>query len=223
MDIRILTIKLESNKISPRDVPKIRGYIAKKFPEFLELHNHIEGNKFKYGYPMVQYKAVEGVLVVIGINEYAVKLIEAFYDVKEIDIGNSVMEVFEKAYKINNCDFGITENYNYYRFISPWMALNQENYQKYICADDGEKVELLKKILTGNLLSMSKYLEYRVEKPICVLIRLEPVQVNFKNNKMIAFKGEFMTNFLIPDYLGLGKSVSRGFGTIVRIRDGGFR
>lgn len=223
MNIRMLTIQLESNKINPRDVPKIRGYIAGKFPEFLELHNHIDDNKFKYGYPMVQYKAVEGVPTVIGINEYAVKLIEAFYDINEIDFGSSVLEVFEKAYKINNCDFGISENYHSYKFISPWMALNQENYQKYNRIDDEEKAELLKRILAGNLLSMSKYLEYKVEETINVLIKLAPVQVNFKNNKMTAFKGEFMTNFLIPDYLGLGKSVSRGFGTVVRICDGGFR
>ncbi len=33
---------------------------------------------------------------------------------------------------------------------------------------------------------------------------------------MIGFTGTFTftTNFLIPDYLGIGKSVSRGFGTV---------
>ena len=30
---------------------------------------------------------------------------------------------------------------------------------------------------------------------------------------------EFMVNFAIPDYLGLGKSVSRGFGAVVGMRD----
>jgi len=32
---------------------------------------------------------------------------------------------------------------------------------------------------------------------------------------MIGFLGKFQVNFNIPDYLGLGKSVSRGFGTII--------
>jgi CRISPR/Cas system CSM-associated protein Csm3 (group 7 of RAMP superfamily) len=31
---------------------------------------------------------------------------------------------------------------------------------------------------------------------------------------MAAFSGEFMANFHIPDGLGIGKSVSRGFGTV---------
>jgi hypothetical protein len=34
---------------------------------------------------------------------------------------------------------------------------------------------------------------------------------------MICFQGEFTTNFLIPDYLGIGKQVARGFGTVVKM------
>lgn len=31
------------------------------------------------------------------------------------------------------------------------------------------------------------------------------------------FKGTFVVNFELPDLIGLGKSVSRGFGTVRRI------
>ena len=31
---------------------------------------------------------------------------------------------------------------------------------------------------------------------------------------MIGFFGTFQVNFNLPDYIGLGKSISRGFGTI---------
>ncbi len=33
---------------------------------------------------------------------------------------------------------------------------------------------------------------------------------------MTGFMGTFSVNFEIPDYWGIGKSVSRGFGTVVR-------
>lgn len=33
---------------------------------------------------------------------------------------------------------------------------------------------------------------------------------------MMGFKGTFAVNFELPDYIGLGKSVSREFGTVVR-------
>jgi len=34
---------------------------------------------------------------------------------------------------------------------------------------------------------------------------------------MVGFKETFAVNFELPNYIGLGKSVSRGFGTIKRI------
>ena len=34
---------------------------------------------------------------------------------------------------------------------------------------------------------------------------------------MLGFLGTFSVNFEIPDYWGIGKSVSRGFGTIKRV------
>ena len=34
---------------------------------------------------------------------------------------------------------------------------------------------------------------------------------------MIAFSGRFTANVLLPDFIGLGKSVSRGFGAIQKI------
>jgi hypothetical protein len=38
---------------------------------------------------------------------------------------------------------------------------------------------------------------------------------------MTGFKGMFAVNFELPDYIGLGKSVSRGFGTIKRLKAAG--
>ncbi len=42
-----------------------------------------------------------------------------------------------------------------------------------------------------------------------------------RHNKVdmtLCFLGTFSVNFEIPDYWGIGKSVSRGFGTVVRHR-----
>ncbi|MCD6152972.1 MAG: hypothetical protein J7J07_03575, partial [Syntrophobacterales bacterium] len=36
---------------------------------------------------------------------------------------------------------------------------------------------------------------------------------------MLGFLGAFSVNFEIPDYWGIGKSVSRGFGTVRTIRE----
>jgi hypothetical protein len=218
----MLTVRLEGNKVESRDVPKIRGYLAGRFPQYMELHNHLGGDKFNYVYPVIQYKSIGGVPNIIAINEASKILIDIFYDVKEIDMKDKVMSILEKGYVLKNKELGTAEGMVEYKFLTPWLALNQDNYGRFTNSGIEERTDILKKVLTGNILSMAKGLGYWVDKPIEVLIKLRPVEVNYKDRKMVGFKGGFMTNFMIPDHLGLGKSVARGFGTVERVRDRGF-
>jgi len=75
---------------------------------------------------------------------------------------------------------------------------------------------LLNRNLVGNILSMSKSLDYQVPDKIKCHIEVKEQSSSLKGNEITAFRGFFVTNFQIPDLLGLGKSVSRGFGTVKR-------
>ena len=77
-----------------------------------------------------------------------------------------------------------------------------------------EQMEFLRKILTGNLLSMSKSLDYQVPDRIKCDLQVRMMKNRLKDVNVMAFVGRFQANFLIPDYLGVGKSVSRGFGVV---------
>ena len=114
---------------------------------------------------------------------------------------------------------GITDYQNTYSFITPWLALNERNYQKYRGLETwAEKKELLEKILAGNVISMSKSLNYTVPEPIKVKINdHREILSSLKTIRMIGFLGTFSVNFDIPDHWGIGKSVSRGFGTVKRL------
>ena len=79
---------------------------------------------------------------------------------------------------------------------------------------------LTRKILIGNLLSASKSLGYEVPNTIKADLRVRPKKSVLKDTKIMTFTGTFVVNFEIPDYLGLGKSVSRGFGTVKGVEDG---
>lgn len=217
MEVDILVFKLEKNTIDRRDIPKLRGYIANKYPHYVELHNHTEKDGFRYGYPMFQYKVINSTPVLIAINEVSQLLMKISFDLNEININDKKINITEKGYILKKEKFGVSKEIVQYRFISPWMALNQNNYNKYMSLNLNEKNNLLKKILIGNILSMSKSFSYSVEEELKNAIDLQTCMVNFKNQAMLSFKGTFSTNFYIPDYLGLGKSVSRGFGTIKRV------
>ena len=69
---------------------------------------------------------------------------------------------------------------------------------------------------------MSKSLGYTVPEPIEANIgNLREVQTSLKGTPMLGFLGTFSVNFEIPDYWGIGKSVSRGFGTVVKLKNEG--
>lgn len=62
---------------------------------------------------------------------------------------------------------------------------------------------------------MSKSLGYKVPESIKADIHdLKEVPTKLKGTPMLGFLGNFSVNFDIPNYWGIGKSVSRGFGTV---------
>ncbi|MCK4734889.1 MAG: CRISPR-associated endonuclease Cas6, partial [Methanophagales archaeon] len=114
-----------------------------------------------------------------------------------------------------NADFGHCREDHHYKFLAHWLALNPGNYEKYKeIRDWKEKKEFLNGILVGNILSMCKSLDYVVTRKLYVHSRLDDEQVEFKGVPVIGFTGEFRVNFRIPDFFGLGKSVSQGFGVV---------
>jgi hypothetical protein len=67
---------------------------------------------------------------------------------------------------------------------------------------------------------MAKGLDYVVASQIQLDIgRTRHTSCTVKGVDMPGIMCEFMANFSIPDYLGLGKSVSRGFLVVLGMRD----
>ena len=77
---------------------------------------------------------------------------------------------------------------------------------------------MLERLLTANILSFAKgiglYFDGQVITRITQLV--EPRLQYYKGVKLMSFDAEFKTNVSLPDYIGLGKGVSLGMGTVVR-------
>ncbi|MEN8905712.1 MAG: CRISPR-associated endonuclease Cas6 [Clostridiales bacterium] len=214
MELHVLEFKMEGINIKSSDIPKLRGYIANKFPEYLELHNHIDKSKYNYGYPLIQYKSINKIPYIIAISNAALIIYEIMPEIQSIKIKDKILKIYEKGVKVDRKLFGHSNNMIEYEFKNPWLPLNQKNYIEYKEYCDKDRTELLRNIMIGNILSMSKSFNYWFDKKLEIKLNIKPIRVNFKNNEMTAFKGNFIVNFNIPDYFGIGKSVSRGFGTI---------
>ena len=203
MDIKALELKLGTGtKLLPKIAEQIRGYIGNKFIEDSFLHNHKENGKYFYRYPRVQYKIIKGNPLLLGIEDGIDSLWKVFDELFELKVDNKNHEIFDKNSLLKRVALGIAESQIHYEFLTPWLALNEKNYERYQRLETWSKrKELLGKILIGNIISMSKSLGYTVPEDIKANIgRLREVRTSLKGTPMLGFLGTFSVNFEIPDY-----------------------
>jgi hypothetical protein len=218
MQITQVIIKFPNIQLKTRDSHKLRGYFGNLFKEHSPLlHNHYEDGSSRYAYPLVQYKVIDRIPVLIGFQEGAELLMSLFLKIREIDIEGQQFPVLAKNIQQTQCILTVNQQLYNYSFKTLWMALNQENFRKYAQLDEKEKKNFLNHQLQNNILSCYKGLSFRVEERVMAIAQVEEKQTQFKNQSMLAFSGRFTTNAYLPEWIGIGKAVSRGFGTISQI------
>ncbi len=203
-------------------VTALRGFFGNLYRNRPEFHGHM-GRKLIYKHPLIQYKIFGGSPLLIGLKEGAY-LLKAVPKIEYLELYNQKYSVLKQNTINSMVEFGVTDTMISYFFLTPWVGLNKENYQYYLQLKrrDSDIHGFLNKIIIGNIISMSKSLRYTVDKKILIRSSLkEYKQINIKRNvALIAFEGEFETNFLIPDFWGIGAKVSFGYGTVKR-KNGG--
>lgn len=182
------------------------------------LHNHYAGGGLRYSYPLVQYKVIDGVPVLVGAGEGAKLLVDLFLRVRELEIDGRVYPLHNKELDCREVEVGYSESLHRYVFKTLWMPLSQKNYEKYLRLPQEERRPELERLLRGQILSAFKGLGVwlKPEQRILAQVQVRQRTTQFKNQRMLAFAGECTTNAVLPDWIGLGRAVSRGFGTVER-------
>lgn len=209
-------------ELKRREIPVFRGAVIEKVGrENVLFHNHLKQESFLYGYPLIQYKMIRRFPAILCLN-YGAEEILKFFQKTDWDLvihGKQIeTEVRHIDFDYFLCGFS-SEPVNYK--IQNWFALNEENYEKFkLLTCDEDRIAFLERILTGNILSFAKGVEWNIDGQIEVKIPRLPDQFmfSFKNYQMNGFHLEFTSNIMLPDFIGLGKSVSRGFGMIRKIK-----
>jgi hypothetical protein len=215
--IRYILVTFSDVRMRASEIPKLRGYFAQKFPENHLFHNHLPGNALSFKMPLIQYRIIQGSPALLGIGEGIDLMKKIFFEIEELKIGGDTVTCNEKQISLVEAGFGQSPDFHDYRFVSPWMALNSDNYKEYLALNPNERKQQLRKILRGNLLTISKGFSYTIPDFDSVSVEgwFKPVSRNLHGIPMNCFTGEFSVNFLIPDQLGLGKQSARGFGVVM--------
>lgn len=219
MQIIQTTIQFPDIQLQTRDAHKLRGYFGSLFKEHSPLlHNHYEDGSSRYAYPLVQYKVIDKIPVLVGFQEGADLLISLFLKIHEIDIEGQIYPVLAKNIQQKQYELTVNKQLYNYSFKTLWMALNQENFKKYQELNESDRPMFLNHQLQNNILSFYKGLSFHTDERVMAISRMEEKQTFFKNQMMLAFSGEFTSNAYLPEWAGIGKAVSRGFGTVSLIK-----
>ncbi len=218
MNISIATIQFPEIHLQTHEAHKLRGYFGNLFKEHSPvLHNHYETGELRYKYPLVQYKVIKGIPTLVALHEGAALLTALFLKMTKLELGGQTYALRSKNIESRQFEVGHSDTLHQYNFQTLWMALNQKNHKQYLDSTQEKKNEMLDKILVGNILSFFKGVDLRLEpgQRLLAKARVKEKNTKFKDRHMIAFEGDFLVNAYLPENIGLGKAVSRGFGSIL--------
>ncbi len=219
--IRFLKIIFNS-EIEPYEVPAFRGAVIEKAgKDHILFHNHLNDREFLYGYPVIQYKRI-GRNPCIVCLDYGTDEIHHLFQNQNLTIklGERIVSLEIKNLQMQQYNLQIWERHFSFRIFN-WLALNQENFEKFQkLEDDLSKSIFLENIMKANIISFAKGMKWDIDKEISLRIDqiLKQKIVPFKQQKLLAFDVTFRTNVFLPDFVGLGKGVSLGFGTVSIIK-----
>jgi len=220
--IRTLTINYDL-PISYKEIPLFRGAVLNCMGDKANLlyHNHTGDDTFRYAYPLIQYKRINGNAAMVCVEEGA-DVIGQFISESGGTLRIGEREVKCTTNKIVPARILIqTWNTLFTYHLRRWLPLNTKNYHLYKMTDDeNERLSMLENILKANLLSMLKGLGIYLEEEIVVKITQlsEPHIIYNKGVGLMAFDADFTCNLSIPNNLGIGKNASIGCGVVYQER-----
>lgn len=219
IQLRTLVLRF-STPIDMWEIPELRGAVIKATgAQSLFFHNH-EGEKLRYAYPLVQYKRIGGKAAIVFVGDG----VEAAADYFKSNTVEAMLGARPVRLELEHADAHVTTvntwDDSFHYSIRKCLPLNQCNYAAYTHTDSlTERYAIIERAMTGNILSMAKGVGLHIDGRISLTLTASHNhrKYEYKGVNMLGFDLEFDTNVSLPDYIGLGKGASRGFGTIKRI------
>ena len=170
----------------------------------------------RYLYPRVQVKVVNEKILIIGVGEGVDPVLQLTENIKLLDFGNITFSVLEKNIEENKNVFEYNDELFTYQFLTSWAALNNNSWKIFKCLEKREKANFLNKLLSKNLAFIYNELNLNPPEKFISMIKVNSIEPSsIDDNKWGAFDGKFTTNLNLPNFIGLGNGISRGYGTLL--------
>ncbi|MCH7611956.1 MAG: hypothetical protein IIB95_01155 [Candidatus Marinimicrobia bacterium] len=214
-EVRTVTVRVLTDKPVRKTPYQVKGVFMRQYPD-LEVISMMDGTyRDQFLYPRVQVKILNEQIYIIGIHEGVDPVIEMADRLDILDFGNITFQVFDTEVSSNADHFRQVDRLVRYRFLTPWVALNQTTGSRYRFLNNTERLSFLNRLLGQNIVFLAREMGVELNDKIFTKVNLtslfpKPVDERFWG----AFSGEFRTNFLLPNYMGIGNGITRGYGAL---------
>lgn len=202
------------------EIPRLRRIINTYIGGENDLfHNHVSREKYHYRYPVVQYKSVEGKAALLGLGEDGCAAIaqllqnERFLTIFRQGGMNAHLLAEQSTETLDLLDRPAYE----YR-IEDYIALNDRNLADWR-QNPGLvfRAQLLERCLVGHCLKFASAISWQLPPRSLELNLLDYRATNVRSfdTNFLAFRIDFLSNIRLPEWIGLGKAVSHGFGSVL--------
>lgn len=222
--LRTLTVAFDT-PIEPWELRFFRAAVATKAGWEHDLfHNHdADSGGFHYRFPLIQYKQDYGRPMLLCLNE-GIEELHHFFSQPDWTLSLNGRPTPVRIAKLDVQQFSLGPWDSVFRYhIRHWIGLNEENYATYTrLTGMVERLQLLERVLQNQLVGLLYQLGYDPALPVVVklLDKKDERWVTFKDVKMLGFSLEFEANVFLPDWVGIGKGCSVGWGVVKRVRGG---
>ena len=214
-EIRTVAVRIFTDKPVRKTPYQVKGVMMNQFPDE-EIVPMLDGSyRQKFLYPRVQVKILNEQIYIVGINEGVDSIKAIAKKMDFLDFGNITFQILNNEIEEHQNRFQPVSKLIRYRFVTPWVALNQTTGYRYRNLNNADRVNFLNRLLGQNIVFMAREMGMELEENIFTKVTLSslfPRQVD--ENNWGAFDGEFRANFVLPNYLGIGNGITRGYGTL---------
>jgi len=169
----------------------------------------------KFLYPRVQVKILNEQIFVVGMKEGTEPVRSLANELTELNFGNITFEIVDSDIEETNDQFKHIDQLLRYKFVSPWVALGNTTQNRYKFLKNKDRVNFLNKLLGQNLVFLGREMGIELNENVYTKIKLSSLMPKpVDEDSWGAFTGEFQTNFVLPDYIGIGNGITRGYGAI---------
>ena len=210
-----VSARLVSDKPIKKTPYQVKGVFMKQFSDE-KIVPFLDGKlRSKYLYPRVQVKILKEEIYIVGINEGVNPVLSLVDNLELFNFGDITVKIEKIDIEQNKDPVSLVDKLLRYKFVTPWVALNAGSNKKFRGIKEDNKILFLNKLLGQNLLFLSKELGLDIESKIYTKVKVESMDPhNHEENGWRSFNGEFRTNFMLPNFIGFGNGITRGFGSI---------